>query len=174
VIPLESFRKNINLTRLNNNQPIGDYNVNYLKDILVQMDSDALDLLNRFLDLNVTRRITALDALSHPFFKQESSASSQSTATASGSQSRDYLENTDPFDSLNTISNKDDGSLGGVAGAKYASDEENVVITSPASANQYLNDKFADVASVFQPPNILKRKRLQSINNNNANFNQTK
>jgi serine/threonine protein kinase len=64
-IPLKSFST---LTCKNTN----------LKRLLPNMSNQALDLLNKLLDFNMTNRITARDALLHPYFTSEESINNAS------------------------------------------------------------------------------------------------
>lgn len=148
VIPLDSFRKNINLTKQNANQ-FDAMETSYLKEMMSTMDECALDLLNKFLNFNVPERISARDALKHAYFKQQLSLNQQ--------ESNEYLsskENIEPalinFNQIETSKKCDN--LGAEASENFSS------------------EKFADMANFnFHQPNILKRKRIQSLTNGASN-----
>ena len=61
VIPLESFNSNTNFKKINRKES--------LKKILPNMNANAIDLTLKLLDFDMHKRITAKDALSHPYFK---------------------------------------------------------------------------------------------------------
>lgn len=43
----------------------------HLRNLNSQIDNDALDLLDKLLVLNPNKRITAVDALKHSYFKEK-------------------------------------------------------------------------------------------------------
>jgi len=47
-----------------------NWNGNKLRNRLPQLDLSAFDLLSKMLDINPSNRITAKEALEHPFLKQ--------------------------------------------------------------------------------------------------------
>ncbi len=58
-----------NLTKLNINYEELDCNIKYLKEILPSLDPLGLDLLQRMLHLDPSKRVTAWEALDHDFLK---------------------------------------------------------------------------------------------------------
>jgi cyclin-dependent kinase 6 len=135
VIPLESFKKNFNLIKLNGGRSMAN-NSNHLKDLMSQMNINDFDLLQKMLHLNVNERITASEAINHVYFELISINSVDNTQNQLTNAYLASIENIDPFVStkLNTSFNNND--------------------KTPTSEN-----------ISFLQPNILKRKRLQSIPN---------
>jgi cyclin-dependent kinase 6 len=149
VIPLESFKKNLNLIKLNGGESTMNANKhgkNYLKDLLSQMNRNALDLLQKMLHYNVDERITASEAINHVYFDLISLNNRENSQTQLTNAYLASIENIDPF------------------------------VSTKLNSINYNNDKTPthENVSFVQQPNILKRKRLQSIGNGtltNANSN---
>ncbi len=138
VIPLEAFKKNLNLIKLNGGESMASNNnhgTNYLSDLMSQMNRNALDLLHKMLHFSVKERITASDAINHVYFDLISLNNSDNIQSQLTNAYLASIENIDPFVSTKLNSN-------------------------------YSNDKTPTSESVvYQQPNILKRKRLQSVGN---------
>ena len=141
VIPLKSFTNvnNMNMNRLNTN---ADAN---LRKLLPNMDDKALDLLKRLLDFNLNNRITARQALAHPYFEamqatNETSASGLVAQTGNMSSSMNNLN-----ENMNEINLNHGASA---LCAEGGSDQ----------AGACGLGSLPDITNIFQP-NILKRKR---------------
>jgi cyclin-dependent kinase 6 len=135
VIPLKSFHNNTNLATTSN----------HLRKQIPNIDDLGFDLLRKLLDFNMTNRISAKDALVHPFFKQN------------------FQENliTCPVSGHNSSINS--GYL-----SKILEIDDDVGLSDSESGRKL--STLPDITNVFHP-NILKRKRNTAASNNQQNIN---
>jgi cyclin-dependent kinase 6 len=123
VIPLKSFHNNTNLAKSASN----------LRKQIPQIDDLSFDLLRRLLDFNMTNRMSAKDALAHPFFKQNLQQENLGAGAHNSSINAGYLSK---------ILENDDDDIG---------------LNDSHNGGRKLST-LPDITNVFHP-NILKRKR---------------
>ena len=134
VIPLDSFHNNSNLRRVQRS--------NLRNHLPGSMSEHALDLLDRMLDYNTLRRITAQEALTHPFFDDGEAAENAENQPVGAAKS--------------AVEAGTDGKIDCELEGRVVGDEESRLGSLP------------DITNIFQP-NILKRKRYINANANNSN-----
>ena len=130
VIPLKSFYNNTNFSQ---------GSLNYLHKLIPNLNELGFNLLKRLLDYNINTRITAKDALIHPFFKQ------------------------------NLTENNENNNLYGAASlsSKTSNSNLNCAIGELVDSDRKVLNSLPDITNVFQP-NILKRKRNLATNANSS------
>jgi cyclin-dependent kinase 6 len=141
VIPLKSFHSNANLSSKSQR------GAESLKKFIPALDEHALDLLMRFLDFNLSNRITAKDALAHKFFTHDSNEDNNENSKIT----YECIQTMDEacierklFKDVDLNENDDN-------------DENEMRQNVEMNENEKLSS-LPDITNMFQP-NILKRKR---------------
>jgi serine/threonine protein kinase len=141
VIPLRSFSSNANLDHKGRQS-----GAESLIRLIPALDANALDLLVKLLDFNLTNRMTAKDSLLHSFFsdqEQQQEERQEASVVIPVNLAKKYYA-TEELDAENCCANDQNAH-------RIASREANELSTLP------------DITNLFQP-NILKRKRIQQNN----------